>query len=45
MAYDLLNLDGEVFRYEVETQAGQLLCICTSVHRLASTHKHAGIID
>ena len=22
MAYDLLNLDGEVFRYEIETQAG-----------------------
>ena len=22
MAYDLLNMDGEVFRYEVETQAG-----------------------
>lgn len=25
MAYDLLNMDGEVFRYDVETQAGQLL--------------------
>ncbi len=24
MAYDLLNLDGEVFRYDVETQAGEL---------------------
>ena len=24
MAYDLLNLDGEVFRYDVETQAGTL---------------------
>ncbi len=23
MAYDLLNLDGEVFRYDVETQAGE----------------------
>lgn len=26
MAYDLLNLDGEVFRYEIETQAGNVTC-------------------
>ena len=46
MAYDLLNLDGEVFRYEVETQAGRLLYICILIHRLlGSTHKHAGIAD
>ena len=31
MAYDLLNMDGEVFRYDVETQAGQLVCPCTSI--------------
>lgn len=28
MAYDLLNMDGEVFRYDVETQAGQIACPC-----------------
>lgn len=39
MAYDLLNLDGEVFRYEIETQAGTacshnllLLLVPFSVH-------------
>ena len=29
MAYDLLNLDGEVFRYDVETQAGERAYLST----------------
>lgn len=44
MAYDLLNLDGEVFRYEVETQAGQLLCTCISADRLCTIHKRAELL-
>ena len=27
MAYDLLGLESDVFRYDVETQAGQATCL------------------
>lgn len=45
MAYDLLNLDGEVFRYEVETQAGKTekkehLLAETDDMWVALRHKH-----
>lgn len=45
MAYDLLNLDGEVFRYDVETQAGKTekkehLLAETDDMWVALRHKH-----
>ena len=33
MAYDLLGLESDVFRYDVETQAGQATCLLKLVCR------------